>query len=466
MERLPPDLRLIVSRKVSADDLDMDSLLETFEQELIARERASNSVAQSPRRVHNQGRASTTAFVANAPGSPGCVFCQQSHPSTDCSSVPDLNVRKRILRDSGRCYNCLRKNHLSRNCRSASKCKHCQGKHHTSICERGAHSRENHSLAAPTELNPEAPAYSPNSTTSTLCSTEKKAILLQTARTVIHNPSKPELATEVRLLFDGGSQRSYLTERAMKLLHLKPTGGQTLSIATFGASQEQTRVCPIVSVGICLKGYSTVYLSLHVVPTICEPLSCQPITASVETNKQLMGLDLADFADGDSRLPVDVLIGSDYYWDLVTGSICRSEKGPTAIHTKLCWVLSGPTLSPSSALCSSTCITTTHLLWVGDKPSESMQLDEQLRTFWELESLGICEEEKTLYDEFASNITFQDGRYKVSLPWKEFHGPLADNYLLSVRRLRGLLQRLKHDPYILREYIRSYYPRTACQGDH
>ena len=143
LNKLPPGIRLIVSLKVSADDLDMGSLVETFEQELMARERASSSVSQTPRRVHNQGQASTTAFVANAPGPPVCAFCQQSHSPTDCSSVPDLNARKKILRSSGRCFNCLRKNHLSRNCRSMSKCKRCQGKHHTSICERGSHSREN-----------------------------------------------------------------------------------------------------------------------------------------------------------------------------------------------------------------------------------------------------------------------------------------------------------------------------------
>ena len=176
----------------------MDSLLETFEQELVACERA-------PRCVHNQGRTHTSAFDASVPGQSVCAFCQQSHSPTDCGSVPDLNGRKRILRNSGCSFNCLRKNHLSRNCRSVSKCKRCQGKHHTSICERGSQSRENPSLATPTELNPEAPAYTPNPTTNTLCLAEKKAILLQTACTVVHNPSKLELATEVRLLFDCGS---------------------------------------------------------------------------------------------------------------------------------------------------------------------------------------------------------------------------------------------------------------------
>ena len=76
------------------------------------------------------------------------------------------------------------------------------------------------SLATPTELNPEAPAYipTPNSTTSTLCSMKRKIILLQTARTMVHDPLKPDIAVEVHLLFNSGSQRSYVMEWAMKLL--------------------------------------------------------------------------------------------------------------------------------------------------------------------------------------------------------------------------------------------------------
>ena len=158
---------------------------------------------------------------------------------------------------------------------------------------------------------------------------------------------------------------------------------------------------------------------------------------------------------------MDILIGCDHYWDLVTGSISRSENGPTGIHTKLGWVLSGPALSAGSMLCSSTHITTTHLLRVDSQTTESTQLAEQLRSFREIEALGIHEEEKTLHDEFSSSVTFQDGCYKVSLPWKEFHEPLADNYLLSVKRLKGLLQRLKHDPGILSEYDRTIQEQLA-----
>jgi hypothetical protein len=72
---------------------------------------------------------------------------------------------------------------------------------------------------------------------------------------------------------------------------------------------------------------------------ICEPLAGQPISGCVEENQHLARLNLADFSDGSSSLEVDILIGSDYYWSLVTGEVCRGNSGPIAIQT---WVLSGP----------------------------------------------------------------------------------------------------------------------------
>ncbi len=48
LSKLRPELRLM-----TATDLDMESLLETFEQELIARERANNPTTNPNRHVRN-----------------------------------------------------------------------------------------------------------------------------------------------------------------------------------------------------------------------------------------------------------------------------------------------------------------------------------------------------------------------------------------------------------------------------
>lgn len=83
-------------------------------------------------------------------------------------------------------------------------------------------------------------------------------------------------------------------------------------------------------------------LFLHVIPTICEPLVGKPVSMYVRQHSHLLGLELADFSDTALNMPIDMLIGSDHYWQLVTGSICRGTSGRVAVHTKLGWVLSGP----------------------------------------------------------------------------------------------------------------------------
>ena len=75
-----------------------------------------------------------------------------------------------------------------------------------------------------------------------------------------------------------------------------------------------------------------------------------------------------------------------------------------------------------------------------------------MRSFWELESLDIKGPERTLYDDLSDTVNFRDGRYEVFLPWKEFHQPLPDHYQLSLKRLHGLLHRLRQNPSILHEY--------------
>jgi len=70
----------------------------------------------------------------------------------------------------------------------------------------------------------------------------------------------------------------------------------------------------------------------------------------------------------------------------------------------------------------------------------------------EQETLGICEPEKTIYDDFFKSVTFNNGRYQVSLPRREQHKSLPENYQLSLHRFRGLLKRLRQVPDVLQKY--------------
>ena len=223
-----------------------------------------------------------------------------------------------------------------------------------------------------------------------------------------------------------------------------------MTIMTFGSTEERPQTCQFVTVGLALNVGRMKHLTLVTVPLICEPLNCQPVSFSQENFEHLAGLDLADSSDGRSRLEIDILIGSDQYWELITGEIRQGNFGPVAIHTELGWVLSGPAASPTQDQ-PSTCLVT-HALRVDNLPQDVQALDDRLKSFWELESFGISGSDRSVNDEFEGSVRIANGRYEVELPWKEAHPTLPDNYHLSLRRLRGLLRRLSQDPEVLNEY--------------
>ena len=283
--------------------------------------------------------------------------------------------------------------------------------------------------------------------------TQIKSYFFKQHRLEAFNPSSHKHSQLVRIVLDSGSQRSYVTDRVARRLSLKSDGKQSMTVMTFGSSVEQSHVSSLVKLDIALKNGQTEQLNLLTVPLICEPISSQPVTLCQDTFDHIVDLDLADPVDGCSQLDVDILIGSDQYWSLATGKTLRGSKGPTAIETRLGWVLSGP--APTNGLSHHSFLTTTHVLKIGSPTlsNEQDSLEELLQSFWDFESIGITGREKTLYDDFCDTVTTRDGRYEVSLPWMETHRPLPDNYLLSFKRLQSLLRRLRQSPDLLHQLV-------------
>ena len=75
------------------------------------------------------------------------------------------------------------------------------------------------------------------------------SILLQTARAIVYNPNQPHLTTEVRLILDSGSQRSYVTDKLKHTLALEPIYAENMLIKTFGATDERRQMCPVLNLG-------------------------------------------------------------------------------------------------------------------------------------------------------------------------------------------------------------------------
>ena len=456
VNKLPPELRLIISREMAGNSWDLVKVMKIVEREVDARERAS--VLTTPNSLRHRTPTAATLVTSNS-GPTGnriiCVYCGQDHTSNSCTTITDVAARREILRKAGRCYTCLKKHHLSKDCRSRMRCENCRGRHHVTICLRNTRQATN-STDPPHVRSTEDPPTRPESrngnaptTTNSLYAGTQTPILHQTARLQLINPKSEGCRIVARAILDSGSQRTYVTSRLRDELDLPTLRTELLQIKTFGEAESDTTTCDVVQVGVENKGDGIQMTTALVVPFICNPLTTQPINHSSEHHDHLLGLELADSADVSDALEVDVLIGSDSYWNFVTGRVIRGKSGPMAIHTRVGWILSGPThLSETTA---NLALATTHVLKI-EACSAEANLDDHLKQFWELESLGVAREETSVYEKFVQQIKYNGQRYEVNLPWKDHHPPLPDHYDLCHKRLTNLLRRLRQTPQLLYDY--------------
>ncbi|KAL5476354.1 hypothetical protein EMCRGX_G026289 [Ephydatia muelleri] len=452
LNRLPPELRVMVTREITDEEWNLAKVMEIFQKELDARERAAVSTMSTFQGKKPVKDVPTASSLLTGDSTINCCFCGQSHTSEVCAKVTDVGHRKQILIKAGRCFLCLRKHHLSKNCRSSIRCSNCQGRHHITICNKGQGAAQQ---VQPTRTPCNQTTKRGETAAVSMYVNAKTSVLLQTARVLVYNPDRARPVMVTRAILDSGSQRSYISHKLREALSLKTEQKENLLIKTFGSETEKMQTCDVVKVTMKLKDGKETTVVLLEVPMICEPLTGQHVTYAAEQNSYLSGLELADPTQPDDHiLEINILLGADLYWSFVTNKIKRSSgNGPTALFTKFGWVLSGPFSGSHSEISSASSLLVTHTLNAAvSTRTEESELEKQVKLFWEVETLGVKDEESSPYEKFLETVHFKENRYEVRLPWKEACFLQFDNLLLCHKRLLGLLKHLRNDPHILKEY--------------
>ncbi|CAB4040670.1 Hypothetical predicted protein, partial [Paramuricea clavata] len=125
-----------------------------------------------------------------------------------------------------------------------------------------------------------------------------------------------------------GSQRSYITNELKEKLDLKPIKQETLHLNTFGEEGFKRQKCDMFSLQLQGEdGELDIELSALAFPVICSPVSTR---INIQEFPHLDGLQFADNLDGENQ-PIDMLLGADYYYKIVTGEVIKSDTGPTAV---------------------------------------------------------------------------------------------------------------------------------------
>ena len=375
-----------------------------------------------------------------------------------------------MLQCQSRCYICTKRGHHSRDCKSKRTYFRCKGRHHTSICERDKdtsrqqtnNDKSNDSKKSNDDKdgkgdNEQTQKPNTSRTATNTVTSNNKVVLMQTATAVVNSKRNDYSRVKCRLLFDSGSQRTYVSRTLVDAIEAETIRTEYLAVGTFGASTTECLPRDVVSITVSDRAdQESIEIEPIVVEKICNPVQPQELDIAESTKMTLNEFDLADTYHTDDEILIEILIGLDYYWSIVMGGVIRTSSGPVAIASKFGYILSGPIEDRKfSNVTTSACATRappitksmTNVITTDLKPDE---IKKSLNKFWNTEGLGVVKEEFLKPNEVR--IRHNGIRYEVELPWKEKYPDISDNYTLAKRRLYSLIKRLQKDPEMLDKY--------------
>ena len=266
-------------------------------------------------------------------------------------------------------------------------------------------------------------------------------------KTAIAPISSEGLRIQGHILFDDGSQRSFITEEVAIKLNLKPTNSEHIAVAPFGAEYTTAQQLSVACVYVETESGESIPISVLIVPFIAAPLQ-NSVRASVNTFQYLQGLKLAHPITNEDNFQISVLIGADFYWTFIEDNIVRGD-GPTAQQSKLGYLLSGPT-QPVTPQCTTTSF---HVAVM------KLSVDSDPNQFWSLEETGTVPHTAQDTDgnflqryQKTSISQAKDGKYTARFPWKSDHPHLPSNFSVCESRTRNLVSRLKESPTLFNLY--------------
>ncbi|XP_065056418.1 uncharacterized protein LOC135684709 [Rhopilema esculentum] len=272
LEKIPQAVRLNMVRASSKDHLEWSvrDFLESLSKEIEVREvqapifgtGGTERRGYAPRRMADRiiDGTATALHTWRADSQKRCAFCQENHEEERCSKITNLDTRKSIIRKYGRCFVCIRKGHKAVDCRSKIIVASCTN-----------------------SLGPGSSAA------------------LQTALAVVNGNDK----VKVRVLFDSGSQKTFVTPTVVERAKLQVVRKENLGIKAFGSETAKRKLRDVVELDLrAVRGGKRVKVEAYVVEKISEISNCH-VEIVKSKYKHLADIEFSDVSD-EISLQVDV----------------------------------------------------------------------------------------------------------------------------------------------------------------
>ncbi|EYC16984.1 hypothetical protein Y032_0032g2602 [Ancylostoma ceylanicum] len=372
-------------------------------------------------------------------------------------------MRRKILRRENRCWKCFSSNHNSFVCRKQD-CSSCGQKHHSSLCfkkealqvnygkermaviiasnksnvrdrqirdERANNNKPGHAKPTPVAVQ----MCSETVSQSNICphKTTNRQTVLMTAEGSVWNAKKRQFE-KVLFLFDSGSQKTVIEEKLAEQFALPKVRSQMCTVSGDGGHTE-TFKCHTVSLKIGTafgEDIETVVETRQVITNGSPSVILSQNDAAFLKAKEIY---LANpNIRGECQIP-RILIGLDYYHDLVTGHVTRTPSGLHVAKTVF-----GPTIYGSGSTEVRQVESVSYNLtavWENTEylePQKSSELGGLVTASEERRKSG---KSSKYSDKHTKEVFHAYGSTTSSLPLKEAATDVAKLHSVATRRLQS-----------------------------
>ncbi|XP_055951561.1 uncharacterized protein LOC129987626 [Argiope bruennichi] len=455
LKQLPQDLVIEFHRRRDSYKIgDVNELIKFIKFEIESRESAniatghSQKVPEIPRYPsRNSVYHGHTKFKNKLPSSAAlntvvknvCAFCNSdTHTALKCKNLSDGQKRYKLKKE-GRCYRCMAHRHIISQCKAKiPPCETCQSFQHNSLfCPKN----KIESSSFETETHGQEVVIS-----SVLKAEENPgsyATLLQTANVQAENGANKIMA---RLLFDSGSQKSFLRSDLEQALNLKSIRQEKLLVYTFSNREPIEKIFDVVRFRIRSKFPPYQFLNI-------EALASEEITGSdVYSNVDLKHVNkvipaTCNLSDSlENSTPIQILLGADFLCNVLRGEARKINKNlflqPTLFGDTLIGQIPDLQKRKHSSVFTVSCAV----------------VETDLKRLWELDSFLIdgTSENKSRDNlgDFGKELKIKNGRYEAPLQWKtnEIKEKLSNNFDVAEKRFIALEKKFNKDQALFERY--------------
>ncbi|CAG2201460.1 unnamed protein product [Mytilus edulis] len=384
-----------------------------------------------------------------------CICCNGTCRYIEfCSKFKSMNLADRLkfVSRNRLCYNCLKGKHFANSCRKPKSCtvSDCNVKHNLLL----------HSWVKPESDNTASPSVNCAATDNSLIRN-----CLGIIPVLVRGGDGNSCQTYA--LLDDGADKTLCDERLLKKLNLatRPVTFHMSTVSSSGSTihgqEVDLQVRPI-------DGDEDV--SLQKVWSVKKlPISTRSAAENADIRKlaYLADIDIPKIDTNDVML----LIGTDSPEAQIPLEV-RSGTGkqPFAIRSRLGWAIRGPIINTSSS----------NVINVHFEESRDVLLQRQLERMRTTDFNDnksddknlMSVEDKQALDIMESSITYEDGHYKLGLPWRDKNTSLTNNIAMAQARLQQLKRRLERDDTLhkmytttVNEYIEKGYAKEVSNID-